>query len=85
MIIDHTSGKSPRNGSIRFNFPGLYPWELPSSCALDVVDVLKSGATEAAIAERLNLTRQAVSQLLARTIAKLKATPCSEVDDDEGI
>ena len=61
---------SPKNGSIKINFPHLEPWELPETCALDLSD--KGGDTLENVGEIMNLTRERVRQLEAKALHKLK-------------
>lgn len=61
---------SPKNGSIKINFPHLEPWELPETCALDLSD--KGGDTLENVGEIMNLTRERVRQLEASGLEKLR-------------
>ena len=63
---------NPRSGSIRVNFEGLEPWELPETCALDVAE--RGGVTLEEVGTWLNLTRERVRQLEAGAIGRLRAT-----------
>lgn len=60
-----------RTGSIKLNFPGIEPDELPEPCALRVAD--RGGQILEEIAELMNLTRERVRQLETRAVAALHA------------
>lgn len=62
-----------RTGSIKLNFPGLEPDELPEPCALRVAD--RGGQTLEEVAGLMNLTRERVRQLETRTIAQMTGDP----------
>lgn len=62
---------NPRSGSIRTNFAGLEPWELPETCALDVAE--RGGVTLEEVGTWLNLTRERVRQLEAAALGRLRA------------
>lgn len=51
----------PRTGSIKFNFPGIEPWELAESCALDVAD--RGWQTLEQVGELVGLTRERIRQV----------------------
>lgn len=53
---------NPENGSIKFNFPHLDPWELPVSCALDVAENGEHTLEEVGVV--VNLTRERVRQTI---------------------
>jgi len=61
----------PDNGTLKFNYPALEPWELTDSCALDVAD--RGGQTLERVGELVGVTRQRVRQievaLYRRTLA----------------
>lgn len=57
---------NPETGSIKINFPSLDPWEMTSSCALDVADAGEH--TLEAIGELMNLTRERTRQIEARVL-----------------
>jgi hypothetical protein len=63
---------SPSSGSITFNFPSREPDEMPpnASCALDVADL--GGATLEAVADYMNLTREAIRQTERRVQRSLQ-------------
>lgn len=61
---------NPDTGTIKINFPKLEPWELPTSCALDVA--ARGGITLEETGELLNLTRERIRQLEVRGLLKLK-------------
>jgi len=50
------------NGSIKFNFPHLEPWELPVCCALDVAESGEHTLEE--VGQVVNLTRERVRQTI---------------------
>ena len=52
---------NPETGSVKINFPGIEPWEMAETCALDVAE--KGGITLEDVGEILNLTRERVRQL----------------------
>ena len=60
------------NGSVKLNFPGLEPWELPESCALDAAES-ERGLTLDEVGQRLNLTRERTRQLEWVGLAKIRA------------
>lgn len=62
---------NPRNGHVKYNFPGKEPWELDETCALDVVG--RGGATLEEVGLLVNLTRERVRQVEARAIGRLEA------------
>jgi hypothetical protein len=57
-------------GAIRFNFPGLEPWEIPETCAKDLID--QGGATLEEVGRAINLTRERVRQLIEQALRKAK-------------
>ncbi len=59
-----------RNGSIKYNFPDLEPWELPFTCALDVAD---SGEElhMSKVGSLVNLTRERIRQCVDAALSKL--------------
>jgi hypothetical protein len=59
---------SPKNGSIKLNFPDLEVWELPESCALDVAE--REGMTLESVAELMNLTRERVRQIESKALER---------------
>lgn len=60
-------------GSIKLNFPGMEPWEMPAaaSCVLDVAD--RGGQTLEEVGAVLNFTRERGRQVEAAALAKLRA------------
>lgn len=62
---------SDRTGSLKLNFPGLEPWELAETCALDVAD--RGGVTLEDVGQLMNLTRERIRQFEVRGVARLKA------------
>jgi len=50
------------NGNITYNFKDLEVWELPETCALDVVE-REQGVTLETVGEIMNLTRERVRQV----------------------
>jgi len=62
------------NGGIRLNWPGLEPWEIPETCALDVAD--RGGEDLEAIAAMLNLTRERVRQIATASLARVSVGLC---------
>ena len=61
---------NPETGSIKINFPDLEPWEMKSSCALDVADA--GALTLEEIGLITNLTRERIRQVEVRGLIKLK-------------
>ena len=61
---------NPETGSIKINFPDLEPWEMKSSCALDVADA--GALTLEEIGLITNLTRERIRQVEVRGLLKLK-------------
>ena len=58
------------NGSIKINFPGREPHELPATCALRVAE--EGGITLDGLGARVNLTKERVRQLEERIVARLR-------------
>lgn len=56
-------------GSIKFNFPTQTPWELESSCSLDVAD--RGEHTLEQVGEFTNVTRERARQLETRGLINL--------------
>jgi DNA-directed RNA polymerase sigma subunit (sigma70/sigma32) len=52
-------------------WPGLEPWELPETCALDAAD--RGGMTLEEVGAILNLTRERIRQIQRLALAKLAA------------
>ena len=48
-------------GSMKMNFPGVEPWEIKDSCALDVAD--RGGVTLEEVGDAMNLTRERIRQV----------------------
>lgn len=68
---------NPDTGTIKLNHPGLEPWELAQSCALDVAD--DQAGTLDVVGKILNLTRERVRQIEVRALLKIKmASPSSD-------
>lgn len=68
---------NPDTGSIKINFPDLEPWELGTTCALDVAD--RGGITLEEVGEIMNLTRERIRQVEVRGLVKLReASPAPE-------
>lgn len=63
----------PQNGTILLTFPGLEPWELAETCALDAAERAdkKNGFTLQEVADRMNITRERVRQLQDHALEKL--------------
>ena len=62
---------NPGTGSIKINFPDLEPWELTTSCSLDLADA--GGITLEEVGSRMNLTRERIRQVEVRGLLELKA------------
>lgn len=62
---------SKETGSVQVNFPGMEPWELSESCALDVVD-REHGVTLEKVGELLRRTRERVRQIEAVGLEKAR-------------
>lgn len=60
----------PAIGSIKFNFPGMEPWELADTCALDIAD--RGGITLEEVAKVINVTRERVRQIEGRGLLRLR-------------
>ncbi len=58
------------HGAIRLNFPGQEPWEMKTSCALDVAEA-GEGLTLEALGALLNLTRERARQIEGLALAKV--------------
>lgn len=54
----------------KLNFPGLEPWEMTNSCALDVAESCGEMTLEQ-VASMLNVTRERVRQIEARLLRNL--------------
>ena len=61
---------SPKTGSIKLNFPDLEAWEMRDSCVLDVAD--RGESTLEDVGELINVTREAVRQIEAKALGKLR-------------
>jgi hypothetical protein len=55
-------------GSIKLNFPGLEPWEIPQTCMLDVAD-RPGGITLEEVGRLMNITRERVRQIEEKALA----------------
>lgn len=64
---------SVRTGHIKLNFPDVEPGEMRDSCALDVAEREKDGASLRVVASALNVTHERVRQI--ETIALKKLLP----------
>jgi hypothetical protein len=60
----------PHNGSLKLNFPGLQPWELEHSCALDVAEA--GGATLDVVGTHLGLTRERARQIESMALDRVR-------------
>ena len=61
---------NPVNGSIKFNFPHLDPWELTESCALDIAEGGEHTLEE--VGHVVNLTRERVRQTINDALDRAK-------------
>lgn len=61
---------NPETGSIKINFPDLEPWELTTTCSLDVAE--RGGITLEEVGEIMNLTRERIRQVEVRGLLRLK-------------
>lgn len=57
-------------GSIKYNWPGMEPWEVFDSCVLDVA--AEGGITLEAIGSVINVTRERVRQVEEQAIGKMQ-------------
>ena len=55
---------------MKINFPGIEPWEMAETCALDVAE--KGGITLEDVGEILNLTRERVRQVEMDGLTKMQ-------------
>lgn len=62
----------PDTGSITLNHPGLEPWELAETCALDVAD--RGGCTLEEVGDIAGVTRERIRQLEARALRRIRKT-----------
>ena len=62
---------NPKNGHIKFNFPGLEVHELEQTCALDVAEQ-EQGITLEEVGRYMNLTRERVRQVEVSGLSKIK-------------
>jgi hypothetical protein len=64
---------NPDTGSIKLNFPGLEPWEVPKaeSCVLDIVS--KGTLTLKQIGDAMNITRERIRQLVEMALEQCTA------------
>lgn len=67
---------NPETGSIKVNFPDQEPWELTTTCALDVAE--RGGVTLEEVGEIMNLTRERIRQVEVKGLLKLKMGSPSE-------
>ena len=70
---------NPENGSIKFNFPDLEPWELTPSCSLDVTD--EEGATLGEVGDYMNLSRERIRQIEVAVLERLHKLVKGIIDD----
>jgi hypothetical protein len=61
---------NPSTGSIKLNFPGLEPWELPETCALDIAE--RGGLTLEEIGALMNVTRERARQVEESGLQKMR-------------
>lgn len=61
-----------RTGSLKFNFFDMEPWEIPSTCCLDVADKAQNGMTLEEVGTLMGLTRERVRQIEYSAILKLR-------------
>lgn len=64
---------NPKNGHIKYNFPGHEVWELEETCALDVAE-REQGITLEEVGQYMNLTRERVRQVEVSGLGKIKAS-----------
>jgi len=69
------------SGMIRIVRPGLEPWELEESCALDAAD--RGGLTLDEVGARLGVTRERVRQIEKRALERLGARSRRETFGEE--
>jgi len=66
----------PHTGTIKLNFPGLEPWELPETCVLDVADRATARGectTLQEVGDYMNVCRERVRQVQDSALEKLRA------------
>lgn len=71
---------SLKTGSIQMNFPHLDVHELAHSCALDEADMY-GGLTKEEVAERMNLTKQAVHLVERNALSRIRNVSNSEREE----
>lgn len=59
-------------GSIKVNFVGIEPWQLKTSCALDVCDANPEGLTLEETGAMMNLTRERIRQIESAALEKIR-------------
>lgn len=59
-------------GTIKYNFYGVEPWEMRTSCVLDVAESHPNGLSLTDIGENVGLTRERIRQIEREAIAKLR-------------
>lgn len=74
-----------RNGSIKFNFPDLEPWEMKTSCVLDVADRahVRGPTPHEDIGAYLNITRTRALQLEAMAIKGIRRLQSKRIKEIE--
>ena len=73
---------SPKNGTIKLNFPDLEPDQLIESCCLDVAD--RGGDSLENVGAFLNLTRERVRQLETLAMVRVRDQAEAELLDHVG-
>lgn len=63
---------NPETGSVKINFPDLEPWELTTSCVLDVAEA--GAVTLEAAGRYMNVTRERLRQIEILSLLALKQT-----------
>ncbi len=61
---------NPETGSVKINFPGIEPWEMEETCALDIAE--RGGITLEEVGDILNLTRERVRQVEMDGLTKMQ-------------
>ena len=69
LFLDHNED----NDTLKFNFPGMEPWEIEHSCALDVVDAGKGDPLHLAdLGSLLNVGPERARQLVNEAMASAR-------------